>query len=409
MQFQTLDNKNQCVGVYINDELTFGELPDNLTRTWDYSSFMRGQDIEYAQLYCAGASLAEVCPEHLATNWERTKSALKSHYKAFATSKIDMSEHCFYDMVPEKMLYDYCESKDAITAWVFENYERPENYEFLRSLVEEVDQLSYKQLNLDFNALKSIRHKTQVLKFIKKYAGRPQFCRYNVFGTKTGRLTTRPGSFPILTMPREYRSIIKPSNDWFLELDYNAAELRTVLGLAGQAQPEGDIHEWNIERVFGGRTTRDEAKQKVFAWLYGSTLYTNDGVHKESVGKALSEVYRKEEIVGQYWTGTHVRTRFGRCIPSDHHHALNYIIQSSTVDITLGKLIELAELLRDCKSSVAFTLHDSVIIDLSDDDRRLVPEMVRIFGDTALGKFKTNVSAGKDFGNMRPLRLPKSK
>ena len=406
MQFQTLDNKNHCVGVYSDQKLKFEKVPEGLTRTWDYSSFLQGKDIEYAQIYCGGRSLDDVCPEHLRNSWNITKGALRAHYKSFATSKIDMGEHCFYDMVPERMLYEYCESKDAITTWVFENYERPENYEFLRTLTEEADRISYNQLNLNFSALNDIRHKTQVRKFIKKYAGRPQHCKYNVFGTKTGRLTTRPNSFPILTMPREYRKIIRPNNDWFLELDYNAAELRTVLGLAGQQQPTGDIHEWNIDRIFGGATSRDEAKQKVFAWLYGSTLYTNDGDHKKSVGKALSEVYRKEEIVGQYWTGTHVRTRFGRCIPSDHHHALNYIIQSSTVDITLGKLIELADLLRDHKSTVAFTLHDSVVIDLSDDDRRLVPEMVRIFGDTALGKFKTNVSAGKDFGNMRPLRLP---
>lgn len=407
MQFQTLDNKNQCVGVYAENELKFTKLPSDLTRTWDYSSFLRGKDIEYAQIYCAGSSLDEVCPKHLLNVWNQTKGELKAHYKAFATSKIDMNEHCFYDMVPENMLYNYCEAKDAITTHVFANYERPKNYEFLRSLLEEVDQLSYNQLNLNFGALNDIRHKKQVRKFVKKYAGRPQHCKYNVFGTKTGRLTTRPNSFPILTMPKDYRKIIQPNNDWFLELDYNAAELRTVLGLAGQQQPQGDIHEWNIERIFDGKMSRDEAKQKVFAWLYGSTLYTNDGDNKNSVAKALSEVYRKEEIVRQYWTGTHVRTRFGRCIPSDHHHALNYIIQSSTVDITLTKLIELAEFLRGHGSSVAFTLHDSVIIDLSDDDRRLVPEMVRIFGDTPLGKFKTNVSAGKDFGSMQPLRLPK--
>tara|TARA_Y100000592_G_scaffold55489_1_gene87271 strand:+ start:1565 stop:2791 length:1227 start_codon:yes stop_codon:yes gene_type:complete len=406
LQFQTLDNKSQCVGVYAENELKFTDLPDDLTKTWDYSSFLKGRDIEYAQIYCAGSSLDDVCPEHLSNIWNHAKGELKAHYKAFATSKIDMNEHCFYDMVPERMLYDYCEAKDAITSYVFSNYEKPKNYDFLRTLLEEVDQLSYNQLNLNFSALNDIRHKTQVRKFIKKYSGRPQYCRYNVFGTKTGRLTTRPNSFPILTMPKSYRKIIRPNNDWFLELDYNAAELRTVLGLAGQEQPQGDIHEWNIERIFNGQLSRDDAKQKVFAWLYGSTLYTNDGDHKKSVAKALSEVYRKEEIVRQHWTGSHVKTRFGRCIPSDHHHALNYIIQSSTVDITLGKLIELADLLGDHKSSVAFTLHDSVIIDLSDDDRRLVPEMVRIFGDTALGKFKTNVSAGKDFGNMRPLRLP---
>ena len=204
-------------------------------------------------------------------------------------------------------------------------------------------------------------------------------------------------------MPKGYRKIIKPNNDWLLELDYNAAELRTVLALSGRKQPTEDIHEWNIGNIFKGKLTRDEAKTNIFAWLYGSSnLSTIDG----DIRATLSEVYRKEEIVRQHWTGTHVRTRFGRTIPSDNHHALSYIIQSSTVDITLRRLIEIDRLLADTNSRVAFTLHDSVVIDLSDSDRHLVPRMVEIFGNTELGRFKTNVSAGRDFGSMSALRLP---
>ena len=403
MQFQTLDNKKQCVGVYYEDQLVFGEIPSGLGRTWSYSEFLEDGDIEYAQLYCAGKSLSDVCPEHLWDRWDRVRSRLRAHYRSLSISKINLDEHCFYDMVPEKFLYDFCDVKDRITTWVFENYEKPENYDFLQSMIKLSTRLSGEELKLNFNALRDQRHVTKVRDFIRKYSGTPQHCKYNIFGTKTGRLTTVPNSFPILTMPKGYRTIIEPHNDWFLELDYNAAELRTVLALSGKEQPTGDIHEWNIENLFKQKITRDEAKTNIFAWLYGSSnLPTIDG----DITKTLSEVYRKEEIVRQHWTGTHVTTRFGRTIPSDNHHALSYIIQSSTVDITLRRFIELDTLLRDTKSRVAFTLHDSVVIDLSDSDRHLVPRMVEIFGRTELGRFKTNVSAGKNFGSMKPLRLP---
>jgi len=380
----------------------FGEIPDDLTHTWNYASFLSGTQVEYAQIYCSGLSLDEVCPEHLADKWHAVRNRLMAHYKSFSTAKISLDEHCFFDMVPEQFLHDYCEIKDEITSWVFDNYERPENYEFLVELHKLSDRISEVPFNLDFSALNDKRYKTKVRDFIRKYSVREQHCRYNVWGTKTGRLTTVPNSFPIMTLPKQYRSIIKPNNEWLLELDYNAAELRTVLALSGKEQPDEDIHEWNIQNIFNGNLTRDEAKTNIFAWLYGSNnLSTIDG----DIAKTLSEVYRKEEIVRQHWSGLQVRTRFGRTIPSDNHHALSYIIQSSTVDLALRRVIELDRFLRDTDSRVAFTLHDSVIIDLADRDRRLVPRMIEIFSDTELGKFKTNVSAGKDFGSMKRLKL----
>ena len=406
MRFQTLDNKKQCVGIYFNDQLIFGEIPSGLSRTWSYSEFLDNSDIQYAQLYCAGQNLSDVCPDHLRDKWERIRGRLRAHYRSLSISKIDLDEHCFYDMVPEKFLYDFCEIKDQITEWVFENYERPANYDFLDSLNRICTRLSGEELKLNFSALRDQRHISKVRDFTKKYSGRPQHCKYNVFGTKTGRLTTVPNSFPILTMPKDYRRIIEPHNDWFLELDYNAAELRTVLALSGMEQPEGDIHEWNIENIFNGKLTRDEAKTNIFAWLYGSNLSTIDGDTAQTIRETLSKVYRKEAIVRQHWTGTHVRTRYGRTIPSDHHHALSYIIQSTTVDLTLRRFLELDTLLAETNSRVAFPLHDSVVIDLSDSDRSLVPRMVEIFGNTELGHFRTNVSAGKNFGEMKPLRLP---
>ena len=151
---------------------------------------------------------------------------------------------------------------------------------------------------------------------------------------------------------------------------------------------------------------RQEAKRKIFAWLYGrkniaAALTTNDG----TVEKLLQETYGRERIVSEHWTGSHVNTRFGRSIPSDHHHALSYIIQSSCVDVVLRRLIEINKSLRGTESRVAFTLHDSVVIDLADKDRRLIPELINLFGQNELGHFKVNVQVGRDFGTMKPLNL----
>ena len=49
--------------------------------------------------------------------------------------------------------------------------------------------------------------------YYKKYQ---PYCKYSIFGTKTGRLINIPGSFPILTMDKDFRKIVEPTNDWFV-------------------------------------------------------------------------------------------------------------------------------------------------------------------------------------------------
>ena len=100
----------------------------------------------------------------------------------------------------------------------------------------------------------------------KKLLDGPNYINYNIFGTITGRLTTHPESFPVLTSQRGFRQLLKPQNDWFLSLDYNGAEIRTLIGLSKQIQPSEDIHAWNVRNIFDKSVTREEAKT-MFFWL----------------------------------------------------------------------------------------------------------------------------------------------
>ena len=92
-----------------------------------------------------------------------------------------------------------------------------------------------------------------------------------------------------------------------------------------------------------------------------------------------------------------------RIISADKHHALNYLIQSTTSDIVLSRAFKIAEKLKDKNSFISFTLHDSIIIDFDDSERELVEELLNIFSQTPLGKFQVNLSAGKSYGDMRRI------
>ena len=171
-------------------------------------------------------------------------------------------------------------------------------------------------LNIDVEPIGHLLSSVRGKNFHRTLQTIKHVCDYNPWGTVTGRLATNPDTFPILTLNKEFRACIKPTNDWLLELDFNAAELRTLLALCGENQPQNDIHDWNVKNIFGDSLTREEAKVKTFAWLYSS---------KEN--KDLERLYNKDLVRNKYWDGFKITTDYGRTMENvDEHHALNYIV-----------------------------------------------------------------------------------
>lgn len=397
MLFQTLDNKHKCIGVYYDGDLYFNnEVPDGISKTWTYASFLKDKELSFGHLQCGGKSLDDVCPDTLRDDWEEINKKLKAYMRSFFISKVSLDDNCFYDLVPEKFLLEYCEIKNKITKHVFENFLPPKNLRFLTLLTKVVEDINQQKLNIDIDEFKPHLAEYKARQWRKKVEKLKPYIRYDVFGTKTGRLTTKKYSFPVLTFPKAYRSIIKPNNDLFVELDYNGAELRTLLALSDKKQPQMDIHEWNRRYLSGNKIlSRQQIKNSIFAWLYNSKKHPNEDI--------LIKMYDKDKVLNEYWDGETVKTCFNREIPADKHHALNYIIQSTCADLILQKMIKIYDIIKDRKSNIAFCVHDSIVIDLHTDDKHLMKDIIDEFSNTRFGKFKTSVKTGKDFGNLKEL------
>jgi len=394
LYFQTLDDKNECLGVYLNGEIYYGKIPEGITKTWAYSPSLSDREVEYANLYCGGSSLEDVVPTAYADRWELIQNKLKAYFRSFNEAKVDLNENCFFDLVPERFLLEFCEIKNKITETVLQNYEKPEDYEFMLNLTKVVESMKSKKLNIDVSNIKTRLFEFKARQWKDKIIKGSPYISYDIYGTKTGRMTTKKNSFPILTLPKEYRSVIKPTNDWFVELDFNAAELRTLLSLAGREQPEGDIHNWNIENIFKENMSREKAKKSIFAWLYNP-----------SMKHPAEKVYNRTSVLDKHWDGDKIQTIYGREIEADKHHALNYVIQSTTSDLFLRRMIDVHEILKNKKSHIAFCVHDSLVIDLDNEEKDMIPEIKKVFSDTELGNFKVNLSAGKDYGTMKELKI----
>ena len=395
MLFQTLDDKSQCVGLYADGKLFFEDFPDDLTHTWKITTLNPDKEIQSAWLYAAGAPLSSVAPPELSEALNAATRKLHAYLKAFKLAKINLREHCFFDMVPEDFLLQYCELKNKISENVFENYEKPHNYEHLLRTQGVLQKIKNQKLKLDTSGCKSLFLSSAHRKIMSSILSGDSYIDYNLFGTVTGRLTTVPDSFPILTLKKGLRKIIKPHNDWFVSLDYNGAEIRTLLALSGQQQPETDIHTWNIENVFNGnQIDREEAKTKFFSWLYNPDSSLIE-----------TEFYDREKVVDSWYSGTEIRTPFERRIKVDQRKALNYLIQSTTADLVLDRAVEIDKFLQGRKSFISHIVHDEIVIDMSADERDIIPAVKSIFSNNRLASYMVNLKCGMNYFDLSEFNI----
>ena len=105
MLFQSVDNK-KFIGIYANGAIHRDAIPEGLRATWGYCSFLP-ENITYANLYCEGKSLDEVCPEELSLEWERASSGLRAQMAACREAKVDLHNNSFLALIPEKLLLEY--------------------------------------------------------------------------------------------------------------------------------------------------------------------------------------------------------------------------------------------------------------------------------------------------------------
>tara|TARA_R100000030_G_scaffold81897_1_gene64622 strand:- start:635 stop:1774 length:1140 start_codon:yes stop_codon:yes gene_type:complete len=371
---QPLDIENNCIGVYAENKFIFKEIKDavrNSTLAWRHSSiFEEDQAVTYLNIFIKNQDIAEYSSDPLAM--QVADDLLKSQKKAAITAKIDFSDLCFYDILPDHLMGRWFSLREEAMRHVLNTIPKPSDYDILHKIHVLTTNIASQRVNVGETTAP---------------------VRYDIFSSATGRLATTKGSYPIMNIKKEERVSVRPQNDMFLELDLNGAEIRTLLAFSGIKQPSEDIHLWNMKDM-PPWTTRSEAKEQFFAWLYNP--------------KAENEIYEKyynKKAYLDHYDGETIKTPFGRVLPVEERKALNYLLQSTTSDIVLNNAYEIMKKLKGTKSFVAFTMHDSVVLDFAREDYGLVSDLKEIFETNLFGKFLSSVSIGKNFGDMRKIEV----
>ena len=373
---------------------------DGCKRTWEFSSLCAGNGVEFGEILCGGKRIDQVCPEKYITELKMVNDKMKCFVKAFSTSKVHFDNENIFSFLPFSFLNEFFSIRNKITKEVFETYERPKNYDVILELFKLNSFIKRNKLNFDTRKILSISSfDDKVRSLWKKVLSGKDKINYNIFGSITGRFSTKPDSFPILNLAKEYREFIIPRNHFFLELDFNAIDLRSLIHLNGKVQPKEDIHDWNRDiynEETGSFVTRDEIKKKVLTWLYSTDT------NKFPV-RSINDVYDKNFLAEKYWKNGKITNSFDREIECDKQHAIPLLGQSESADLFARQALALHKVLNNTKSHLTALIHDSCLIDLHEDDKVLIDDFTKVFGDTKFGKTKVNVKMGTTFGEMKAI------
>jgi hypothetical protein len=392
MLFQTFDDKQDCFMVFKGGKFHSSITP-NCTQTWSYASYLCDTEIEYASLYVLGKSLESLCSKGQHEVYKETEAKLKAVVKSCEETGLDLNNMCMYEVIPRHILKNWAILKNEICESIFKNYKKPTNYDQLLKINKVIADIKQNKLNLDLSKLLQIT--IQDKNTFKLISENKPYIDYDMFKTVTGRLSTKKGSFPVMTLARKYRNILIPNNDWLFEMDFNACELRVALALLEYEQPEEDLHDWNLKHVFKRAKSRDNAKKRIFSWLY----------NPNSDDDAISKIYDREKLKTLYFKDNKVITPFGREIECDENHAVNYLIQSTAADLVFEQMYKVWEFLRSKKSFIKFCNHDSVMIDLHTEQEYDFHQIKELFSNTRFGKFKVNCLGGKNWAEMKDLYI----
>lgn len=374
MILQTLDIENNCKGIYHKGCFEFKKFENIIKENsiaWKHSKILEGHEYEYLFLRLKDEDLSRYSsnPDLFFTY----RNKMKAHQKAALSAKVSLEEECFFDLLPEHQMLKWFSIRQQALESLYRNTKKDTDYEILHKA--HVLTTLIGQQDLQFGEKKG--------KVI-----------YDIFGSATGRLTTKRRSIPVLTLKKDQRELLKPQNDAFVELDLNAAEVRMLMALSGREQPRGDIHEWVVENVYKGNKERSKAKVELFAWLYNPSSSENrfDKIFSRTIFRDFFDF--KNEIL---------TTPFGRKLPVTERKAQNYLLQSTTSDQVIENAYKIQKILKNTNSTVAFTLHDSIILDMCKKDAILLRDIKSQFEKTRWGNFMSTCKVGKNFGNLKEI------
>jgi len=249
------------------------------------------------------------------------------------------------------------------------------------------------------------------IKVLSAYDGRVH-TGFFLHGTSTGRLASRNPNMQNLPAKKIAGINIKklfipddPEEEVIFNVDWKGAEIRVFTAYARDPQLEDainrglDVHSWFTQEIFGIpydeveakketdpfiKETRTTVKRVVFGILYGAMakkIAETAGISEERAQEVIDKLFDRfpslkgymDEVVASIHKYGFVETFFGRRrrFPlvrvngffrgQAERRGKNMKIQSTSSDIVIGQLVEIAEHIHELGGRLCITVHDSIV------------------------------------------------
>lgn len=362
--FQFIQKYRDVFYYYDNGEICESSKLPNISNIWNFQTFLNDlENVNVMEINLKGNEEHQYFSEIELKNYEYITKRKSAYLKSLKNSHSNFSKVPILKLIPNSLLLELFQMRDLLV----ERVEIIEEYEILFKIFKIIKNLESLNL-LGF-------HKSNKIS-------------YNPFKVKTGRMSLDKGFFPILTLKKELRKNIQSRNGLFYELDYNAADIRTLSGLLQIPQCEDDCYEMLKKHS----QDRDLIKKEFYGWLY----------NPQKKDKHYEKMFNLEYLKKAYFQDSKIKTLFGRKIETDEKRWISHLIQSTSSDVFFEQVFEIWKFLRNYKSKICFMLHDSVTIDVFKDETYIIPKLLEIFNNTRFGIYHcTHLKSGTNFGEMK--------
>ena len=306
-------------------------------------------------------------------------------------------------VIPIVKLYERCEEL-FVKIEKYLKLENPEGFEFYDNLATKLYFLVEQEgIRVDVHEFKE-RFRVEVPSF--SVDGETVYTNYNLYNA-TSRPTNAFNSVNFLAIPKgkEFRRCWKPSNDEFVEFDFDGYHVRLISELVGYPISCEEKAHKILAKLRTGKTefTEEEyaqIKAENFKMIYGSPSDEDAKLElSQKIQAKISELWKEFQTEGRIINKESGKTFCKKYLEDMYPNKLfNYLVQSLETSRNIKVLGKVLKYLArgHFKSKVILITYDSFLIDYAKSDGEEVLNEIRELMETGTVKYPVSLKRSQD-------------